>query len=63
MRATFGPKVYLLLAKRSRPKVPPSKGKLVLNTPFLAAGVPASIETRKIYGTYAGGSLTYWIEG
>jgi hypothetical protein len=51
--------VYLLSAKRFRLKVPPSNGKLVLNTPFLAAGVPASIETRNMYGTYAGGSLMY----
>lgn len=53
---------YGLCEKRSRPKTPPSRGKLVLNTPFLAAGVPASIETRRIYGTYAGGRRIYFMD-
>lgn len=44
-----------------RSNTPPSRGKLVLNTPFLDAGVPASSETRRIYGISAGGRRMYWI--
>lgn len=37
-------------ANISRSNKPPSSGKFVLNTPFFEAGVPASRETRRIYG-------------
>jgi len=40
--------------------LPPSKGKLVIKTPFLEAGVPASMMTRRTYGVYAGGKRMYW---
>ena len=50
---------HLRSTKTLRSNTPPSRGKLVLNTPFLDAGVPASIETRRIYGISAGGRRMY----
>jgi hypothetical protein len=50
---------YLRSTNLLRSNTPPSRGKLVLNTPFLDAGVPASKETRRIYGTSAGGRRMY----
>jgi hypothetical protein len=51
---------YLRSAILSLAKAPPSRGKLVLNTPFLDAGVPASSDTRSINGVYAGGNRRYY---
>jgi hypothetical protein len=45
-----------------RSNTPPSRGKSVLNIPFLDAGVPASRETRRIYGISAGGRRIYYIK-
>lgn len=42
---------HFLSANLSRSNKPPSSGKFVLNTPFFEAGVPASKETRRMYGT------------
>lgn len=56
-----GEGTHLRSVNLSRAKAPPSSGKLVLNTPFLEAGVPASMVTRKTYGVVAGGKRTYWI--
>src|SRR6266403_1953270 len=53
---------YLRSTNLLRSNTPPSSGKLVLNTPFLDAGVPASKETRRIYGTSAGGRRIYWVK-
>jgi len=53
---------YLRSTNSLRSNTPPSSGKLVLNTPFLDAGVPASNETRRIYGTSAGGRRIYWVK-
>jgi hypothetical protein len=50
---------HLRSTKLLRSNAPPSRGILVLNTPFLDAGVPASNETRRIYGTSAGGRRMY----
>jgi hypothetical protein len=52
---------YLRSTNSLRSNTPPSSGKLVLNTPFRDAGVPASRETRRIYGTSAGGRRMYWV--
>jgi hypothetical protein len=52
---------YLRSTNSLRSNTPPSSGKLVLNTPFRDAGVPASKETRRIYGTSAGGRRMYWV--
>ena len=52
---------YLRSTNSLRSNTPPSSGKLVLNTPFRDAGVPACKETRRIYGISAGGRRMYWV--
>jgi hypothetical protein len=51
---------YLRSTTLLRSNTPPSRGKSVLNTPFLDAGVPASSETRRMYGISAGGRRIYF---
>lgn len=59
MRDTWIYTTHFFSANLSLLNLPPFNGKFVLKTPFLEAGVPASIDTRRMYGVYAGGKRMY----